>query len=154
MPTILKKISDIRKVLPLLNQAKSEKLLELKDIDLIRECINNSLVGTSKLLHFINPNLYAIWDSVVFKYLTGKNANNEQIKNVTDYRDYLNLCTELIKYDSFKAIKEQMEGKIKSSGIKNYKISDLRAIEMIIFETQRLHNKEDKKKENKAKFEK
>ena len=145
MPTILKKISGINGILPLWDQAKTEKLLEPKDLDLIRICINNSLVGTSKLLHFINPNQYAIWDSVVFKYLTGVNANNEQIKNASDYRDYLKLCKEFIKNDSFKTIREQLESKIKSNGIVNYGVSDLRAVEMIMYETQRLRNKEEKK---------
>ena len=43
-------------------------LLSKEELGQINKCINNSMVGTSKLLHFINPNIYAIWDSKIFSY--------------------------------------------------------------------------------------
>lgn len=41
--------------------------------------INNSWIGTSKLLHFINPNHFPIWDSVVAScFNVGKNTCNNK----------------------------------------------------------------------------
>jgi hypothetical protein len=155
MPTILKNIGKIDTILPLLNHAKTKngELLGVAKLDMIRLCINNSLVGTSKLLHFINPEQYAIWDSVVFKYLTGRDANNEEIKDASAYLEYLKLCGEFSEYDIFKSIKKELEGKI------HYEVSNLRAVEMIMYETQRLRNKakseeiKKEKKEAKERFE-
>ena len=56
----------------LLNKAKSGNLLNSEELEIVKKCVNNSLVGTSKLLHFINPSIYAIWDSKIFRNITEK----------------------------------------------------------------------------------
>lgn len=72
MPTILKfKNTNIKEVLIYLNKARSNHLLSEKELLEIKACVNNSMVGTSKLLHFINPQIYAIWDSRVLRYING-----------------------------------------------------------------------------------
>jgi len=64
MPTIIRlETNQIEKVLFLLNEVKSGYLLTESELQIIKNCLNNSLVGSSKLLHFINPRKYAIWDS-------------------------------------------------------------------------------------------
>lgn len=74
MPTILKsiKLQNPDVIISILNNVKNGKQIEEDELLLLKTVFNNSLVGTSKLLHFINPNQYAIWDSRVFKFL-----NNE-----------------------------------------------------------------------------
>lgn len=68
MPTILNiDLKSINEVLRLLNEVKSGKLLTVEELMILKKCINNSLVGLSKLLHFINPRSYAIWDSRIFR---------------------------------------------------------------------------------------
>ena len=132
MPTILELNFDkIETVLPILNDAKKGRLLEEDELAKLQSCFNNSLVGTSKLLHFINPNLYAIWDSVVFRYLTDEEPYDYRINDYSAYLKYLDLCRELCRKPLFKTIKEGLEAKIDS------KVSDMRAIEMIMYETKR-----------------
>jgi len=75
MPTIITlNITQIDEVLLLLNRAKNGEELTVKELGILKGCINNSMVGLSKLLHFINPEKYAIWDSRIFRYLTGKKS--------------------------------------------------------------------------------
>jgi hypothetical protein len=52
--------------------------------------INNSMVGVSKLLHFINPERYAIWDRRVASY------PQRTYHWSGAYLDYLALCHTLV----------------------------------------------------------
>ena len=75
MPTIIQmNMRGLEKVLFLLNAAKSGHVLKIDELETLKHCINNSMVGLSKLLHFINPRDYAIWDSRIYRYLTGKKS--------------------------------------------------------------------------------
>lgn len=69
MPTILKKLDleKIKKATTILNKARTEEIINKEELELLASTFNNSLVGSSKLLHFINPNMYAIWDSKVYR---------------------------------------------------------------------------------------
>ena len=42
-----------------------------KDLQILKDTFNNSLVGVSKMLHFAAPTRYAIWDSKVAEVLYG-----------------------------------------------------------------------------------
>ncbi len=53
---------------------------------------NNSIVGTSKLLHFINPEVFAIWDSHVYRYLMEMEPYNYRIEDCELYLKYLDFC--------------------------------------------------------------
>ena len=56
MPTIIElKFQDMEVVLNSLNKAKNGAMLTVGELELLKKTINNSLVGLSKLLHFINP---------------------------------------------------------------------------------------------------
>ncbi len=75
MPKVLQiKNTPFEEIIAILNKAKVGEPLEVRELDALKACINNSLVGTSKLLHFINPEQYAIWDSKIFRYVTGKKS--------------------------------------------------------------------------------
>lgn len=61
MPTILEfKNNKFDEALKILNKAKCNENLEIEDFMILKSLFNNSLVGTSKLLHFISPKKYAI----------------------------------------------------------------------------------------------
>lgn len=93
MPTILKSIQlqHSEKALSILNEVKNGKKINKEQLATLKEVFNNSLIGTSKLLHFINPNQYAIWDSRVFRYYTKKNHTNINWKNQKLISSTLNL---------------------------------------------------------------
>jgi hypothetical protein len=131
MPTIFEFKKDDDKTfndaLQLLNKVKNEIILNAEELELLKSLFNNSLVGTSKLLHFICPELYPIWDSRVYFYLTGNNAYAHAIGNCETYLQYQNLCRELVKHPDYDYIHKQIENHIK------YGITRLRSIELIMY---------------------
>jgi len=124
-------MQELTQVLEILNKAKkSADLLSEQELEILKECINRSMVGTSKLLHFINPKKYAIWDSRVAEYLRGigyvLNINSPE-----DYLSYLNIIDCTAEHEGYKDIHTLVEKKC------GYEIEPTRAIEMIMYETER-----------------
>jgi len=67
MPTI-PKISDVPdEVVDLVNLIISTDMLSEYHIEQLSKTINNSIVGTSKVLHFLRPHIFPIIDSKVLK---------------------------------------------------------------------------------------
>ncbi len=128
MPTIFDfRSNDIELVTNILNKAKLGKIPHENELEILRKCFNNSLVGTSKLLHFINPNIFAIWDSRVFRYLTNQEPHSYRLDNCKSYLDYL----EFLKY-----LTEQLEyNRIHNSIIKKigYEMTKFRTVELIMY---------------------
>jgi hypothetical protein len=131
MPTIIHlDIKDIDQILLLLNAVKSGQILNRKEIQKLKSCINNSLVGLSKLLHFINPIDYAIWDRRIFKYITDKNSQYG-IDKAENYLAYLESLKNIIAHKDYGDLHKLIENKF------DYTISPMRAIEILMFETDR-----------------
>jgi hypothetical protein len=130
MPTIFDFRSDnYDEVVDILNRAKNGKNpISEDELILLKGLFNNSLVGSTKLLHFINPEKYAIWDSRVFRYLKNRN-NYNQIENCNNYLDYLTFCNELIERNQkcFPILKNQIEEKV------GYEMTPLRVIDLIMY---------------------
>ncbi len=130
MPTIFDFRSDnFDESINILNRAKNgNNLITEDELTLLKSLFNNSLVGSTKLLHFINPEKYAIWDSRVFRYLTTSN-NYNQIENCNNYLDYLTFCNELIEsnQNDFSILKNQIEERV------GYEMTPLRVIDLIMY---------------------
>ncbi len=128
MPTILKHVdlSDERKVLSLLNDVKKGVLLREKELEILKLVINNSMVGLSKLLHFINPEIYPIWDSKIMKSLTNKKSIYG-IGKPKLYLEYLNHIHQFTKHNDCQKIQSLAKEKL------GYEISKIRTVEFIIF---------------------
>jgi len=88
------------------------------------------MVGLSKLLHFINPIDYAIWDSRIFKYITEKKSQYG-IDKVENYLAYLEKLREIINLNGYGELHNLVEKQFE------YAISPMRAIEILMFETDR-----------------
>lgn len=131
MPTIIYlDLRDIDKVLFLLNAAKSGHELTINELEILKYSINNSMVGLSKLLHFINPRNYAIWDSNILKYLTG-NKSQYGIDKATNYDAYIKEIKKLIQHPDYGDLHFKIERYF------NYPITPMRAVEILMFETIR-----------------
>jgi len=113
----------------MLDKAKQGDLLSHSELDFLKGLINNSLVGTSKLLHFINPNIYAIWDSWVYKYINGKKPWWYQIGDISNYLAYLDNCREIVADPRFTPAHRSINRKV------GYEVTPLRAVELIMFVT-------------------
>ncbi len=138
MPTIFhfkncvskNKIDEIVKIL---NNVKDGITISKQDIEYLVKVNNNSLVGTSKLLHFINPNNYIILDSRVYYYVNNGKVNYYQLNKVENYLQFLNNCKQIINDNRFKEVYESMIKKV------GYKISSYRALELIMFINSKLN---------------
>lgn len=128
MPTIFDFCTDrFDEALDILNRAKKGNKPTVDDLKLLKGLLNNSLVGTAKLLHFINPDNFAIWDSRVYRYLTDKEPHDNRIGNCNAYLDYLDFCEYLTKQKEFKSLQERMEKQI------GYSMTPLRIAELVMY---------------------
>jgi hypothetical protein len=128
MPKILKETAyDAEKITASLNKAKKGEILSVEELTPLIEAMNNSFVGVSKLLHFINPDKYAILDSRVFRYVfNGKSI--ERYRNDSGlYRDYIQIMNAIRKSTL------PQEWFIKTINGLNYVPTKLRAIELLAF---------------------
>ena len=107
MPTILNfKSDEFISAVSILNKARGSEKISNEELMTLKKLVNNSLVGASKLLHFVNPNVYAIWDSRVCNFLTGV-SHKYIVEKPELFWAYLNLC-ERISFDkSFQPIHEK-----------------------------------------------
>lgn len=128
MPTILDfRSNKMNEATQILNYAKQGNRPSLTELDILKSCFNNSLVGSSKLLHFINPNKFAIWDSRVYRYLFNQTPHSYRVENNNTYLNYLYFCDHLINSSEINTLKKIVEEKV------GYTITKMRAIELIFF---------------------
>ena len=134
MPTILHlDLKDFDKDFVLSNLFKvknGDYLLDINEIADINKCVNHSMVGTSKLLHFINPNIYAIWDSNIFHYFFPEKKSTYGIEKPELYLEYLKALKDITLQNDF----DNLFFKIIEFFNLDYEISKYRAIESLIFE--------------------
>ncbi len=102
--------------------------LDGDSLSLINSVVNNSMVGTSKLLHFINPERYAIHDSRVDTYLYGK-PSQTRLYSVDHYMSYTCGCRRAAEDERFKAVHQHVNKSLK------YDLTALRALELVMFLT-------------------
>jgi hypothetical protein len=130
MPTILKNYElEVLATMPVARVKAIKDIgcaIELLDDWLpSRPPINNSWVGTSKMLHFLNPEVFAIWDRRVAGRFEMKAYSLH--RNRKHYLEYLKFCHEFMK--------------AKASDLDHYRaahmpnVSRLRALELIMFLT-------------------
>jgi hypothetical protein len=128
MPTIFDYRSDkFEEAVDILNDAKAGNIPNVDNLILLKELFNNSLVGTTKLLHFINPVKFAIWDSRVYRYLTNKEPYSSRIGNCNVYMDYLVFCNYLTNQKEFSIYHKSIEKKI------GYSMTAFRIVELVMY---------------------
>ena len=132
MPTILELYTkkpniDLSTAAGLLNTVKVSGTLSDAQIEQPACLVNNSLVGASKLLHFISPYKFAIWDSRVYAFVYQEKAYHERVNNVSKYRSYLGLLSRHQQDGKFSGFHASVNNKI------GYAVSPLRALELIMY---------------------
>lgn len=110
----------------LLTKAKIDGALTEQELEQLKSLVNNSIVGVSKLLHFVNPEKFPIWDSRIYQYCYRKKAHSNA-NNVKRYLKYIESLNELVeKYPEDKVF-ENINNKL------GYKVSKFRALELVMF---------------------
>jgi hypothetical protein len=128
MPTIFNfKSNELDKVLAILNSAKKGVRPTGNELETLKKCFNNSLVGTSKLLHFINPNKFAIWDSRIYRYLKNESPHKYRLEKTKSYLDYLIFCDTIINNHKYIKIHNSIESKV------GYRMTRYRTIDLLMF---------------------
>ena len=131
MPTIVhlnKEVCDTGKILCILQSVKDDKAdLSKDELITIKRYINNSVVGASKLLHFISPDRYPIWDSKIFQFTHGHIPHQYQVNNPGTYLEYREKMLALEQHLEFPEFHASVNSKLK------YEVSGLRALELIMF---------------------
>ena len=127
MPTMMRfKSEEFAISVTILNKAKSKERISSNELLILKKLINNSLVGASKLLHFINPEKYAIWDSRVCNFLLGK-SHKYIVENIDLYWEYLELCEKVCSNPRFASIHNKFTQTI------DYQVHPFRTAEQIMF---------------------
>lgn len=127
MPTILEfKSDEFDLAVSIVNKAKQSKRISDEELLVLKKLMNNSIVGVSKILHFINPNVYAIWDSRVCNFLTGK-AHAYKVQKSGLFWAYLDLCQKVAAAPEFEFIHRNYQEKV------GYEITPMRTVEQIMF---------------------
>ena len=132
MPTIVEVLPrlanvDLAQGAELLTRAKRTGTLGNDEIAALAALINNSLVGASKLLHFVAPENFAIWDSRIYRFLHELTPHAHRVKRVEHYRDYLTTLAHLRSDPRFPGFHRSINEKL------GYPVSAFRALELVMF---------------------
>ena len=111
----------------LLSQAKSAGSLTDGEVGQLARLINNSLVGASKLLHFVSPQHFPIWDSKIYAFVFQEKPHNYRVSQVSKYRQYLAQLGQLRKDTRFGSFHASVNQKV------GYEVSEIRALELVMF---------------------
>jgi hypothetical protein len=136
MPTIFSFKNDYFDfAVAILNHVQKGNVIGIKEFNALKSLLNNSIVGTSKLLHFINPELYAIWDSRVCRYATGrKNVFQAQVNSTDYFNRYINLSRLLSAEPLFEyEIYQPFCKKLNEYHQTTYSVTPLRVLELLLF---------------------
>ncbi|KDP87783.1 hypothetical protein CF70_034285 [Cupriavidus sp. SK-3] len=117
---------DLHAAAGLLMAARAGRLTH-RDLSALKRVVNNSIVGASKLLHFVAPDRYAIWDSKVCAFSKTGPCYAAQVNRVDRYERYLDGLTALQRDARFPAFHASVNRKV------GYDVTGMRALELIMF---------------------
>jgi hypothetical protein len=140
MPTILDfRLIDLGKCLTILNKVHRHQRILDSEVLTLASVVNGSLVGVSKLLHFIDPSQYAIWDSNVCEYLNSRMGGKWKVAEFESYLNYQELLRSLQRHSVMTDLRNSLGHHFDG------KVSDLRVVEIVMFLTGRKLRGEKKK---------
>ena len=133
MPTMIR-MGNLQPALRILEEARTQsRAITLEELTDLAKCFATtkgaSVVAASKVLHFLNPEVYPIWDSKVAKHV-GAKSNGRQAK--ANYLHYSAILREAVLLpagaEGCKTIRESLS----QNGF-DPEISHIRAGELILF---------------------
>jgi hypothetical protein len=129
MPTIFEFTCDgkLKDVLPLLESARNGTNLEACQLEILKSYLNNSLVGSSKLLHFLNPVKYPIWDSRICRFFFKKEPHQYRVGKVENYLVFKEWVCDVVQTPEFAKVHQLVDSKL------GYTVSNVRAGELVLF---------------------
>lgn len=130
MPRILTLHSGaLEEAISTINKAKGVGSIQKGEIEIIQSAINNSVVGASKLLHFISPERFPIWDSKVYSYLYPDcKPYGYKVNHAQRYLEYVELIDHVVNKKGFKVMHDNVNNRL------NYDVTAVRAVELVMFQ--------------------
>ncbi|MBE7172693.1 MAG: hypothetical protein INR73_19095 [Williamsia sp.] len=96
------------------------------------EALEGSIVATSKLLHFIFPDQFPIYDSHIYKYCWDKEKSyHYQVKNPLNYHSYREMCLKTTAGEEIHDLQKMVTDRL------GYQVSKLRALEFSMFQIRK-----------------
>jgi hypothetical protein len=138
MPTILRSLEISNEQVELVRQSKDIGSAASVVRDFAIPPVNNSWVGSSKFLHFLNPDCFPIWDSHVARAFGW--ARRDQYESSPRYIAYMMAMRDLLPLSEDST--SQTISRIKSQF--GYVISPLRALEFLIYSESRMRHRGQK----------
>jgi hypothetical protein len=111
----------------LLTKAKKQGHLSHTELGQLAQLVNHSVIGASKLLHFVNPQAFAIWDSKVYRFVHGVAAHEYRVNNIAAYEHYLGMLGDMQRDTRITEFCISVKQKM------GYSVSALRALEVVMF---------------------
>ena len=128
MPTMLDLRGDLASSLELVNRVKENGYRpNREEIEVLADNINGSVVGTSKLLHFLRPDVHAIWDSRVYRYLHQQRPYIYRLEAPDAYAGYLNSIIKLSQDARFAGLLQRFNQEL------GYNITPNRLTEYVMY---------------------
>lgn len=110
----------------LLESARTQGTISDEHLCNLVRVINNSLVGTSKLLHFVRPDIFPIMDSNVYRFVFEEKPNGG-IKDVPKFQEFVRRVNAIRSEARFRDFHSSVNFKV------GYEVSEPRAVELIMF---------------------
>ena len=131
MPTMIQNITIVH------NFIEWKKQIDIGFIDKpflkeITKLTNNSIVGASKLLHFLNPEMYPIYDSRVYKTISEKEKHNLS-KDYDNYIQYTNRLRNIINDTNNLSKMSKIEEKLIHKNFIPANCSKIRILEICLY---------------------
>lgn len=141
MPTVLHLHANaIAAALPCVERARQGEVLTVAEVQQIAAAVNRSVVGTSKVLHFVNPALYPIWDRRVYRFYhrtpDGRPAAGHfyQVNDAAAYYAYADVCRQVVRLPGFASIHGAVSAQFQPlPGYAGFQVTPLRALEYVMF---------------------
>lgn len=119
---------------------KSLEKITADDIADLALCLR-SVVGASKVLHFINPEIFPIWDSNIERFRQGDEPPTNYMSNVANYMTYLQEVHEVRNEvgfnDFYTGFNKALASWLTAIGSCIYEVTEVRAVELAAFELSR-----------------
>ncbi len=120
-------------VIAVLNCVRAGNKVDHEAIKIVKAFTNNSVVGASKLLHFINPKTCPIWDSRVATVFHGKRLYAQALNKPETWLQYRDTLADWVSDPTVQHTCDNIRRS--SSALRN--ATDMRISELILFHSSR-----------------
>jgi hypothetical protein len=111
----------------LLESARTQGTISDEHLGALVRVVNNSLVGTSKLLHFVRPDIFPIWDSNIYAFVFEEEPHDYRVKKIANFREFVRRVNAIRSDERFRDFYASVNLKV------GYEVSEPRAVELVMF---------------------